>query len=83
MCGYATELTVRLLLPTTLSAPRAALLQGGACVAASSPPDSTHPDSCAPPDNSPPDSTTQRIYPGGVAIRGVVLSKGTAGSGTL
>ena len=38
--GYATELAVRLLFPTTLSAPRAALWQGSACVAASSPPDS-------------------------------------------
>ena len=46
--GYATELAVRLLLPTTLSAPRAALLQGCACVAASSPPDSTPPDSTTP-----------------------------------
>ena len=47
-CGYATELAVRLLIPTALSAPRAALLQGGACVAASSPPESTPPDSTAP-----------------------------------
>ena len=45
---YATELAVRLLLPTTLSAPRAALLQGCTCAAASSPPDSTPPDSTAP-----------------------------------
>ena len=61
-CGYATELTVRLLLPTTLFALRAALLQGCACVAASSLPDST------PPDSSRPDSTTPRIYVGGAAV---------------
>ena len=72
--GYATELAVRLLLPTTLSAPRAALLQGGACLAASSPPNSTPPGSTGPRIAAPLDSTTPRIYPGsypgGGAIQG-------------